>query len=368
MKFRPFAILFLAFVLMASGIRPASAQQDSSAVARQGIDSVDKTPKKQGSNVIETDVTGDVRPTSDGYVRATYDNLSKLYWALNMLKPDDDTAIDNFLLINECELYQQYYHNDFEWVKIRQAAREKIKKELPTYPIKFEIMIPIELGRYDLDKQQFDITPETKIIDMRKLDFSDNTIYHPTCNIVGEIDEYPHNIIVTLNRAFSIEHVPVEPQIAQMYLDEAKEKVSLLSAQAQVFAYRRVAFLRLKVHMTKYKETVMSTASDLRAVVFATIDGVEVYADSRKLKPMYMSTTTTKRAVKFNRGGIANGNAPRMPKRKLGSSEIVSFGSSDSPPDAQDKSPSDEGSEAPDSAGDYGADPGSSPSPDPPAR
>jgi hypothetical protein len=133
-------------------------------------------------------------------------------------------------------------------------------------------------------------------------------------------------------------------------------------------AYQRVAYLRLKVHLTKYKETTRSTSGDLRAVVFAVLDGVEVYADSRKLKPMYMGTNTTKRSIRFAPGGIrVDKNAPRMPKRALGSSDIISFGSSSPKEAGPDDAANPAGDEPVDSDG-YGGNPGPSPSPDPPAQ
>jgi hypothetical protein len=346
MKFRIFATILLVSIgllTLAGYERVARAQDDLlKHVPRDDgapMPEIDKQLAQPGDDsdeedFIETDVTGDIKPIKDDYVITSYDNLAKLYWALGMLKPDDQRAIDNFLLITECDLYQRFYHNDFEWIKIREATLNKIKKETPQYPMKFEIIIPIEFGRYDVDKQEFEVTPKTKIIDMRKLDFSHNPIIRPVCGVPGEIYGYPHNIIVALNRAFTLERVPVDPEIAELYIDETRDMNSLLPVNVQMPSYRRQAFLRLKVHITKYKETVYSISGDLRAVLFASIDGVEVYADSHKMKPMYMSSSDSKRGIKFRRGaailrsgdmrGIAD--PPRMP-RQMGSTDIISFGS-----------------------------------------
>ena len=53
------------------------------------------------------------------YEQPTYAKLAQLYWALSKLDPKKDTDIDNFLLINECDIYKQYRSNEFEWKDIR---------------------------------------------------------------------------------------------------------------------------------------------------------------------------------------------------------------------------------------------------------
>jgi hypothetical protein len=161
------------------------------------------------------------------------------------------------------------------------------------------------------------MTNDSKIIDMRRLDFSRNYFYKPVCGVVGEIPGYPHNVILALNRPFTIERIPVRPEIARMYLEQMADDVSLLPNALQITQYKRSAFLRLRVHLTKYKETVF-TSSGVRAVVFGTVDGVEVYADLQKTKPMYVSTVSDKRIRRFHRGSNAEGvnfgaDPPRMP-------------------------------------------------------
>src|SRR5687768_4094387 len=54
-------------------------------------------------------------PFAGDYVRGTPQNLSKLYWRLGVFDGDDDAAVDNFMMINECRIFQNNINNDFEW-------------------------------------------------------------------------------------------------------------------------------------------------------------------------------------------------------------------------------------------------------------
>lgn len=247
----------------------------------------------------EIDVSSFIKPVQDVYIEGTVPELSKMYWAVGKFEMEDNQAIDHYLLINECDMYRRFYQNDFEWEKIREATRTLIKRNLAKFPTQFEVVLPIVLDRYDVDKKEFTIKEDSKIMGMRRLDFNNNPPFKDLCGIQGEILQYPRNIILVLNRPFSIEKVPVRPEIAEMYLEDSRMKFENLPAQLQMRKYERMAFLRLKVRITKYKETVTNIAGDLRAVVFGKIEGVEVYADSKKMKPMYLSKLQDKRVRKF---------------------------------------------------------------------
>ena len=247
----------------------------------------------------EVDLSSYIKPINDEYVDGSFLMLSKMYWAVDKLDPKDNEAIDNYLLINECGLYNQYFHNDFEWEKIREATRAHIIKNMKKYPTTLEIILPIELDRYDVAKKEFIISETSKVMGMRRLDFNNNPFNRDVCNKSGEIAQYPKNIVLVLNRPFAMDRVPVRPEIAEMYLEDARQNVQNLAAKLQMDAYKRTAYLRLKIRVSRYKESVRSIGGDLRAVVFGKVEGIEVYADSKKMKPMYISKIQDKRLRHF---------------------------------------------------------------------
>jgi hypothetical protein len=51
--------------------------------------------------------------------------------------------------------------------------------------------------------------------------------------------------------------------------------------------YERIAFLRAKVRITSFKEYVPGRHGELQAVVFAQLDGIEIYADLERQKLLY---------------------------------------------------------------------------------
>lgn len=237
----------------------------------------------------------------DNYVEPNFPNISKLYWAIGKFDIADDKLIDYYMMINECELYMQFYHNDFEWAKIQKATRNHILTHMSEFPTQFEILTPLPLGRYDEEKEEFEIQPDAKINGLRRLDFAMNMLgYKEVCGRTGDIYEYPPNIIVLLNRPFVLEKIPVKRELAKMYIEEAKSFYDALPPRLQLVNYQRLAFLRLKIKITQYKNTIR-LIDGLRAVVFGRLEGFEVYADQDKLKPLYSKNFENKRFRRLRR-------------------------------------------------------------------
>lgn len=248
-------------------------------------------------------ITRAVGQKDDGYVKPTVPNLSKLYWTIGKMDINNDVHIDNYLRINECELYLRFYHNDFEWEQIRDATRVHIQDSLATFPTTFEITNAISVGRYNEDDQTFDVAADSQISGLRRLDFTMNRIVDKgNCGNPGFIEGYPANMVIIMNRPLTLDKIPVKPQLAKLYIEESKRQFESLPPKYQIKIYERLAYLRLKIRVLQYKETAASISGDLRAVVFGRLEGYEIYADSELLKPLYIKVfddrSTRRRVLK----------------------------------------------------------------------
>jgi len=225
----------------------------------------------------------------DRYVVPNIQNLSRTYWATGMFDMNDDEAIDWFLRINDCDLYRRYRHNDFEWMTIREATKQHIQQNMSKFPTHFEIMSEITLGDYDVEEEMFDIMPDSKLQGLRKIEFTANeessTIWG--CGDDGLVDIYPANIIVVMNRPLTLERIPVKAELAQLYLEEIKERYSHLDSSWQMHVYKRLAYVRIKVKVTQYKNLAHTARGYARAVMLARYDGLEVFADPDRMMPLY---------------------------------------------------------------------------------
>jgi hypothetical protein len=227
----------------------------------------------------------------DKYQLTTIHNLSNLYWSLGMEDLKDDDAIDHYLFINDCDLYMKYSHNEFEWNKIKEATRKYLAKNMALFPTRFEILLPLAVGKYDQERGEFDIDPESQLNNVKKMDVAPN-FGVPVCRSQGEWKTYPKNFILVLIRPFTLKSFPASPELADLYINSTAQEYSKIPLQEGFARYQRMAFLRLKVHIIQYLETVLYHTR-WRAVVVGQLEGYEIYADHEKFKLLYAQDVKT---------------------------------------------------------------------------
>ena len=221
-------LLYLFILLALLSVAPAAAQETDPGVALEIREALD---------------LGD-----DKYVETSYENLSKLYWAIGKLDILNDEHIDNYLMINECDLYRRLRPNDLEWVEVREATREMIKSKMISFPTHFEVMTPIYLDAYDLENEAFPLMPESELVDTVRLDFA-RSVYRKVCGHWGVLKGYPANLIFLFNRPLTLTEIPVKRELAELYLAETRARFEELPLNLQVQKYERLAYLRVPVWM-----------------------------------------------------------------------------------------------------------------------
>ena len=88
------------------------------------------------------------------------------------------------------------------------------------------------------------------------------------------------------------------PELAELYLEEARAYYEHMPHYLKTRKYEKVAYLRLKVSLFQYKETVRAMSGYDRAVVYGRLEGIEIYADYKKLKPLYVKEIKDRRIRK----------------------------------------------------------------------
>lgn len=213
------------------------------------------------------------------YVEPSLQNISKLYWKKNVLKEENDVAVDNFLRINECGIYEKFYEDDFEWQRIREAARDMISDNKEDFPYKFKMLIPIDLGRYDMLRKGFPLINKTAFKDLRRIEIGGNSNAKPICGEDGVIDFYPRNLILILNKPFSYEFVELDEHVAQAYIVRQKYDPVKRPRELQNKHFDRLAFARIRITFSEYQGVTRGSDAFPLAVMFGKLDGIDIFED-----------------------------------------------------------------------------------------
>lgn len=229
------------------------------------------------------------------YEKPSIQNLSRLYWRLSKFTPDQDFAVDNFMRINECDIYKDYYHNEFEWRTIRESSRKFLQEQQKTFPLRFQFVQPLSLGEYDFEKKGFHVLDEYKLNAIRRFQvFSDDTFK----NICGEekyIQGYPRGILLELSRPIDFDFIPMEERRAKVLVDEKIKAFNTLKDKQKttenLYAFRDAVMVMYVKAFSLRPEQQDKRSADGNGYyttdVLAVLEGVEVYADKKKEKLIY---------------------------------------------------------------------------------
>lgn len=233
----------------------------------------DGKPKQAEMTVLEDKHAGK-------YAEPTVENISKLYWKKNVLKEDNDKAVDNFLRINECEMYENFYTDDFEWQRIREAARNMLTESKNEFSYKFKILVPIDLGRYDMLRKGFPLINKTAFKDLRRIEIGGNSNMSQLCGKEGAIEFYPRNLITILNKPFSYDFVELDEHVAQAYIIRQKYNPVRRPKELQNKHFDRLAFARVRITFSEFQGITRGSDNFPLAVMFGKLDGIDIFEDA----------------------------------------------------------------------------------------
>jgi hypothetical protein len=212
------------------------------------------------------------------YVDLSVQNISKLYWKIGILPLTNDLAIDNFLLINECDIYTKFYNDDFEWPRVREAGRKMIEANKDVFPTQFKMMVPVDLGRYDMKRKGFPLINGTAYRNMRRVEIGDNAYSSRICGVGGFIKFYPKNIMMILNKPFVYDFVSVDEHIAQAFI--VRRKYETFEGPRHIQRnFERPAFARIRITLKEYQGEANNQDREPLAIMVGKIDGVDIFED-----------------------------------------------------------------------------------------
>ncbi len=221
------------------------------------------------------------------YNPSTLENLSRLYWHLGAFDFDDETAIGNFLKINDCKIYTDYLNDDLEWKKIVSTMKEHLKLESTTFPLNYQFILSLHLGRYDIERGGFPIVDKTGFDQSQRIEVDSIDRNRQICFDYSAIKDYPKSVMILLNKPFNLTFLKVNEHVAQAYILRKKEEYKNLKEGDRIKAYERDAYLRLRVTFSQYHGNLRGENGNTMAILYGNIDGYEIFEDSAQERLMF---------------------------------------------------------------------------------
>lgn len=237
------------------------------------------------------------------YDDITIQKLSKLYWKIKALDFNNDTHIDNFLFINECDIYNDYYYNELEWGHIRNQGKDFIVDNLEEFPVRYKFVQPLKLEEYDQDNEIFNVLPFYQIDGLRKFEIISNDFGDRICSQrrIDDIDGYPRVLLVEFTQPLTIKGISMRPAIAKRYIDKKMEIFDSLEdnrkSKDKVYELRN-AYIVMKMKVFSYKGEDQIDNGLKRAAVYGMLEGYEIYGDRDLTDLLYFENFVRQAAEK----------------------------------------------------------------------
>jgi len=220
------------------------------------------------------------------YNISTLENLSKLYWRLGAFDMEDDMAVTNYIKINDCKIYSEYLNDDMEWNKILVVMKDYIKKNLHTFPLNYQFVLPLHLGRYDPERGGFPLIDKTGFLDVKRIEVDSIDYSRDICFDSHAIKDYPKSMTILLPEPFTLDFIKLDEHVAQAYILRKKSDYAKLSDQARLAQYEREAYLRLRVTFSQYHGNIRGEGLSTMSILYGKIDGYEIFEDSNQTRMM----------------------------------------------------------------------------------
>lgn len=237
------------------------------------------------------------------YETPTVKALSHLFWAVNMYKIEDDEAVDEFMRVNECEIYKNFQSDELEWKEIRDATREFLRENKEDFPTRFEFVMPLKLKDYIEKREAFEIQDFYKISSLRRFELiaSDYRYALPCQRDHMIVKGYPRAMVLEFSRPFNLIYVPVPQQKALDYirrkLDFMKKSYDPRAHSKKLVYELRTAYLVIKVKIFTYGKMLGVNNYELPTVqMMGVLEGYEIYEDVNKERLFYAQNYVTNRS------------------------------------------------------------------------
>ena len=190
-----------------------------------------------------------------------------------------DEAIDDFAMLEYCDIYTKYHPSEFDWRRVRAAMRKKIDLDKANYPGTLYLERPEAFGQYDFTAGMLLLAPSS-VIHTRALLLATLGAETRCGNDKPKI--LPAKIVALLDKPLTLEGI-------ELTEDEARAVTAGLDPSPNGND-QRLAYGRYTITFTGAEPTRV----DGPALLDAKLDNVTLYQDSAYTRPFWSGQSSVR--------------------------------------------------------------------------
>lgn len=237
-------------------------------------------------------MAADVEPKVK-YGETTLEGMSDVLFRKGILRTDDPAAIEEYIRIHECGLYEQYMNDDFSWNRIREAYARELQLRLPTLPDGIEIVSALPLGQYNLATNEFEISSGSKFERMAYITVmkTEGGSYDACSHIRSTVfvpRVHPLELNVKIDVPLTLTGIPITQEVANKLIDEMNKRQELTEER------KRTVTLVMRIRVTNV-DPLSSVTDPLRRTILGLIDDLRIYESPERKQLLFRRDYQTQR-------------------------------------------------------------------------
>lgn len=225
------------------------------------------------------------RARAEDYASPTLLNLIHTLVRFGAVSLDDPDVINEYAQIAECDLYLEYYRDDFKWHEIQRLLRQKLLDGVATYPLGYYVDMTLQLDRYDFDEKVYRFTELTMPKNANVFSIHDKSA---GCGN-REIRIWPRSFPLVIDRPVTMVGLPLFEGDAKTLLkrmDDAGNKDHLVFARYKLRVTRVDTYARGRNEKGQLSGALKHDSKN--GTIDAHLDAVDFYEDEARTKLIYV--------------------------------------------------------------------------------
>lgn len=219
------------------------------------------------------------------YTEANTPDIIETAIMLDVVDLEEEKALETYARVHYCDIFTDYFENDFEWKKITEAIKDDFIQKVQNNEVKtrYYIRSGIAVDRYDFDKNIFPIMPSYQLQRVGDIEMHD-FIAEEYCGRQLINTPFPTYYNVSTESAVNVDSfMPIS--------EEAKKLVGAIPLNRK---RERIVTAIFFMNLSGVKEGTTRTMYGNRLNFVGEIDKIVFYADAELTQPVGQVTLNEK--------------------------------------------------------------------------
>lgn len=215
------------------------------------------------------------------YAQPTPKNLIRAMLRAGALDVTHPDVLNDYALLNECELFIQNVNDDFRMQRFRTAIGKVIAQDRAGWPDAFSFVSPLQLDKYDFTSQNFMLVPKAQIKNVNSFHLMDTRA--EVCQRGQYLKKFPLDVSVRVDQPLTVTGLPLSEAAGNALLQSMLKSGN---TARQIYGRFNIAVS----FMSRYEVTSERGANTAKYVFDGSLASIEFFEDEAMTKPIWVFT------------------------------------------------------------------------------